>query len=42
VVGRQIAQHLGELTRGELARSTGARGVVSQSFLHCRLLIDDC
>ena len=44
VVGlrRQIAQHLGELTCGELARSTSARGVICQSFWHrCnfRLLI---
>jgi len=31
---RQIAQDLGELTRGELARSTGARGVVGQTLLH--------
>jgi hypothetical protein len=33
VVDGQIAQNLGELTCGELARSTGAGGVVGQ-FLH--------
>jgi hypothetical protein len=31
---RQIAQHLGELTRSELARSTGAGGVISEAFFH--------
>ena len=36
VLHGQIAQHLGELTSGELARSTGAGGVVGQ-LLH-RLL----
>ena len=29
-----VAQHLGELTSGELARSTGAGGVVGQALLH--------
>jgi hypothetical protein len=30
----QVAQDLGELTCGELARSTGAGGVIGQSFRH--------
>jgi hypothetical protein len=49
VLYRQITQHLGELTRSELARSTGAGSVISEALLHChrkfsiadfRLLID--
>jgi hypothetical protein len=32
VVDGQIAQDLGELTSGELARSTGAGGVVGQTL----------
>jgi len=38
----QIAQHLSELTSGELARSTGAGGVVGQTahgLLHCSVSV---
>ena len=34
VVHGQVAQYLGELTCGELARSTGAGGVIRQSSFH--------
>ena len=38
VLHGQIAQHLGELTSGELARSTGAGGVVGQTLHFCSVL----